>query len=117
MSDANYADKLAKSDGMLRWEASADELHRRVRAFHPWPGTSTTWEGRGLKVHPAVAVSEAAGAPGTVIAADSDGIVVGCGEGSLVLRRVQLQGNQLTRTQLADEAKRHIAEAILHMTG
>ena len=35
-----YAHKLGKEEGVLDWRRPAAELERKVRAFHPWPGTS-----------------------------------------------------------------------------
>src|SRR3954470_13638802 len=35
-----YAHKLGKEEGVLDWRRTAAELERKVRAFHPWPGTS-----------------------------------------------------------------------------
>jgi methionyl-tRNA formyltransferase len=34
-----YAHKLGKEEGALDWRRPAAELERKVRAFHPWPGT------------------------------------------------------------------------------
>ena len=70
---ATYAEKLAKADGVLDWTLPSEVLHRRVRAFHPWPGTSTTLEDKRLKVHPPVGLSEASGEPGTVLDASPGG--------------------------------------------
>ncbi|MFK7859647.1 MAG: methionyl-tRNA formyltransferase [Granulosicoccus sp.] len=33
----SYAEKLTKSEARLNFELGADEIHRRVRAFNPWP--------------------------------------------------------------------------------
>jgi len=91
-----HAPKIVKADGAIDWARPAIEIDRQVRAFHPWPGTRTTVEGVALKVLPPVAVRAAArdAAPGTVIAADSDGVEVACGEGSLVVGRLQLAGKK-----------------------
>ncbi len=35
-----YAHKLGKEESVLDWRRPAAELERKVRAFHPWPGTS-----------------------------------------------------------------------------
>src|SRR5262245_33974530 len=40
-----YAHKLGKEEGVLDWRRPAVELERKVRAFHPWPGTSFTYDG------------------------------------------------------------------------
>ena len=44
--------------------ASGLELARRVRAFNPWPGAFTTWQGGMLKIQRAHAIPGPYGAPG-----------------------------------------------------
>ncbi len=39
---ATYCSLLTKEDGRIDWNYSANELERKIRAFHPWPGTWTT---------------------------------------------------------------------------
>jgi len=48
---ATYAPMLKKEDGELDFYQPAAELALRVRAFNPWPGASTTWQGQNLKIH------------------------------------------------------------------
>jgi len=50
---ATYAPMLKKEDGELDFKLSAVELERKVRAFQPWPGAFTSWQGGLLKVHQA----------------------------------------------------------------
>jgi methionyl-tRNA formyltransferase len=49
-SAATYAPMLKKEDGMLNFNRPAVELERQVRAFQPWPGAITTWQGQILKI-------------------------------------------------------------------
>ncbi len=46
-----YAPMLKKEEGLLDFSQPAEALARRVRAFNPWPGAYTLWEGQSLKVH------------------------------------------------------------------
>jgi methionyl-tRNA formyltransferase len=64
---ATYAPMLEKEDGRLDFHQPAEALERKVRAFNPWPGAYTEWQGLTLKVHRAHAVhaSQLAGVPGT----------------------------------------------------
>ncbi|MFN5194305.1 MAG: carbamoyltransferase N-terminal domain-containing protein [Cyanobacteriota bacterium] len=74
-------------------------LARRLRAFTPWPGAHC-WipaepKPRLLKVHAArVAPMPTQAEPGTVIARESDGLVVACGSDALVLIEVQSEGGR-----------------------
>ena len=95
---ATHCGRLTRADGVLAWDRPAAALERRIRAWHPWPGTSTTLPGGGLlKVFPPVTASaESTGCPlpGTILHAGADGITVACGEGSLTLREVQAEGRR-----------------------
>jgi methionyl-tRNA formyltransferase len=55
---ATYAPTLKKEDGELDFTRSAAELERRIRAFQPWPGAYTSWQGQILKVQRACAVDD-----------------------------------------------------------
>lgn len=87
------APMIDKEEGRLDFNKSAAELERRLRAFTPWPGAFTQFEGGLLKVH-AVSVANGRGEPGTVLKADQNGVEVACGEGSLVLRELQPEGKR-----------------------
>lgn len=92
------APMIKKEDGALDWARPAVELERRLRAFTPWPGAFTTLDGALFKVHGAK-VAPGTGAPGTVLEVGAAGIEVACGEGSLVLTSVQLEGKRLMSAQ------------------
>jgi methionyl-tRNA formyltransferase len=90
---ACYAHKLEKQEGNIDWQRSADYLARQVRGLSPWPVAFTQLEGTTLRIWAATALDRQSGAaPGTLIAADKDGISVACRQGILCLKRVQLPG-------------------------
>jgi methionyl-tRNA formyltransferase len=86
-----YAQKLGKEEGVLDWRRSAAELERKVRAFHPWPGTSFELNGERIKVLEA-GLALTAGAPGTLSLSRDGFPVVACGSGGLKLLRLQRPG-------------------------
>jgi methionyl-tRNA formyltransferase len=88
---ATYAAKVEKAEARIDWSQSAAAIDRQVRAFDPAPGAETRIEGAALKVWQAEPV-ERNGAPGEVLEATADGIVVGCGHGALRLLEVQRAG-------------------------
>jgi methionyl-tRNA formyltransferase len=49
-SRATYAPRLRKEDGRMDFQQPAEILDRKVRAFHPWPGTYTLWKGQPLRI-------------------------------------------------------------------
>jgi methionyl-tRNA formyltransferase len=90
---ATYAHKLNKDEARIDWTRPAVELERLVRAFFPWPICHSTLDGEALKVL-AASVATEQGTPGEILAASKDGLVVGCGQGSLRLTRLQLPGGK-----------------------
>lgn len=90
---ATYAHKLNKDEARIDWSRPALELERLVRAFNPWPICHSTLNGEAVKVL-AAALADGTGAPGTIIGASKDGLLVACGEQALCLTRLQLPGGK-----------------------
>lgn len=86
---ANYAHKLSRDCALIDWSRPAVEIERAVRAFSPWPVCHSLLQGQSLKVH-AAQLAEGKGQPGEILHADRNGLVVACGEGALLLTRLQL---------------------------
>lgn len=88
---ATLAPIIAKEQGRLDWTMGAIAVGRRIRGFHPWPGSTTALGGRALKVLAGRAEEgDTAAEPGTVVALRPEGFVVACGDGSsLLVTRVQ----------------------------
>ncbi len=90
---ATYAHKLNKDEARLDWGQPAVELERLVRAFNPWPVCHSTLDGETVKVL-AASVKEGQGAPGQILSASKDGLLVACGDQALSLTRLQLPGGK-----------------------
>ena len=90
-----YAHKIDKSEAAIDWRQSAAQIACRVRAFDPFPGATARLAGETLKVWSAQALADEAPAleaPGTVLHADAQGIVVQTGDGALCLSNLQRPG-------------------------
>jgi methionyl-tRNA formyltransferase len=87
----SYAHKLGKEEGLLDWRRPAAELERKVRAFHPWPGTSFELNDERIKVLEAT-LALAAGAPGTVNIGGDGFPLIACGVGGMKLVKLQRPG-------------------------
>jgi methionyl-tRNA formyltransferase len=84
---------LKKEDGILDFSQPAIALERRVRAFHPWPGTSFDWNGAPLKVLRARISTEKN--PGAGRRFTIEGCpAIGTGEGAIILEEVQPSGKK-----------------------
>ena len=88
-----YARKIEKSEGLIDWREPAATIERRIRAFDPFPGASTTLAGEPVKLWRA-SVSDASGAPGTLLDASDDAITVACGSGALRITELQRAGGK-----------------------
>jgi methionyl-tRNA formyltransferase len=84
-----YANKIQKSEAVIDWSRSAEQLDRQIRAFNPFPVASTTLRGEAIRVWHARPLPRLCGEPGKVIDASRDGIVVGTGNGALCLLELQ----------------------------
>jgi methionyl-tRNA formyltransferase len=95
-SGATYAPILKKSDGLIHWGSSAVEIWRASRAYKPWPGSYSHWQGRMLKVISCrPEPGEAEGVPGRVVPLSGGreaGVVTG--EGVLRLEELALEGGK-----------------------
>lgn len=94
---ATYAAKLTPEDERIDWRESATQVVNRIRGLNPWPVAHTTWQGQILKVWMAEPWPEPvpAAPPGTVVAVVRDkGPVVACGEGAVLLTRLQPAGKR-----------------------
>lgn len=88
-----YAQKLSKAEALVDWNLPAEDVARAIRAYNPAPGAHTLLAGEALKLW--MAVAEAGQAePGLVIAADADGVLVGCGSGLVRLTVLQAAGGK-----------------------
>ena len=80
------APKILKSDGRIDWNRDSKMLDRQIRAFQPWPGAYTSFNGTRIEIIEA-RVSDADGAAGEVISLNP--LLVGTGSGSLEIIRVK----------------------------
>ena len=85
---ASYAFKLSKDDSYVDFKEPADRLDRLIRGMNPWPLAYTYVGEETVKIHEALP-SDASGAPGEILALEGQGLLVGCGLGSLLLLKVQ----------------------------
>jgi methionyl-tRNA formyltransferase len=97
-SQATYAPKLKKEDGLIDWSAPAPEIRDMIKGMIPWPGAYTYYQGKILKIlHARICADIPAGGiePGSVAIQRRPGeMVVGTGSGMLSITHLQLQGGK-----------------------
>lgn len=83
---------IKKEDGRINWEEPAEKIERKIRAFNPWPGTFTLLDLKILKILKAEVLQKKE-KPGKVFQNEKN-LTVGCGENSLILEEVQIEGKK-----------------------
>ena len=91
-AQATQAPMLSKALSPVDWTRSAWEIFNQIRGLVPWPAATTDIiSGEPMKLWGAQVVEKHTDAgPGTIIAANKQGIDVACGDGR-VLRILELQ--------------------------
>jgi methionyl-tRNA formyltransferase len=91
---ASYARKISRDDATIDWRVPALAIDRQVRALNPFPGAVTSLAGKPIKIWASEPAPGHLGTPGTVVRADSGGLIVACGEGALAVRELQRAGGR-----------------------
>lgn len=107
-SKVTFAPMLSRELSPLDWTKSARQLHDQVRGLIPWPATTTQLpNGETVKVFSTQLTGQTtAAAPGTILAADKQGIDIACGDGQVLrIRQLQAQGGK--RMDAADYLRGH----------
>lgn len=89
---ATHVKMISKKDGVIDFTKTALEVKNFVRGMNPWPVAYTYFEDKMLKIY-SVEISSKSGKAGEVISSSGE-IIVGCGENSVKLLTVQLEGGK-----------------------
>ena len=101
-AEATYTSMLKKSDGLIDWTKSAEEINNITRAMNPWPSTYTFLNISGKKKMLKILKTEiydksAYSKEKTGVLLDilkNKGGLIGTGKGQLLIREVQLEGSR-----------------------
>jgi len=101
-AEATYTSMLKKSDGLIDWTKSAEEINNITRAMNPWPSTYTFLNISGKKkmlkilkteiYDKSVYSKEKIGVLLDIL--KNKGGLIGTGKGQLLIREVQLEGSR-----------------------
>lgn len=101
-----YADKIQKSEAILDFTRSAEELIRQIRAFYPYPGAYFEWNGARIKVFDAVLEPiQTVCPPSTVL---DEKLLIQCGKEAL--RPIIVQPAGKTKMTVSDFLRGHRIE-------
>lgn len=105
-SQANYAEKLVKTEGEIDWSQSATVIERQIRGLTPWPGAYTFLKGARVKILASLPVNDSQRTDkpaGTIISVGRKAILVACGididnkagqAGALAISQLQFAGGK-----------------------
>lgn len=96
---ATYAKKIERTDARLDFSQPAEMVARAIRAYDPKPGAWALHRDGEVRLFGAL-LSDATGAPGTVLSATPEGMVVACGAGAVRITEVHPAGKR--RQQMAE---------------
>lgn len=105
-SQATYAAKIELEDCEIHWDQPAQKLHNLVRGVTPDPGAWCYLDVKGqrkrLKIN-RTQTCALTGTPGAILSYGKEGFIIACGEGSLRILDLQLEGK---KAMSADEFMR-----------
>ena len=96
-SEATYASKLEKADGVVDWSRPARDIHNQVRGLHPWPHAFSELAGERiilLRSEVETRMPETKAQPGAILDAHADQLTVQTGDGVLRLLSLQREGRR-----------------------
>jgi methionyl-tRNA formyltransferase len=93
-----YAEKILKNEAEIDWQLSADEIDRRIRAFNPFPGSTSCLAGEQFKFWNSCLPSQIQtyqdAIPGQVVGFSAVGVYVQCGDGVIEILEMQKPGGK-----------------------
>lgn len=94
LDQGSYESWFGKKEAKLDWTRPAQQVYNVIRAANPQPGAWTTHGNAELKIFNS-SLGGGDGAPGAVIAIDSDGFEVAAAEGSIKIGRVRADAGKV----------------------
>lgn len=92
---ATEAPMLRKNDGNIDWQKDAREIECLIKGLDPWPTAFCFLDNKRLRFFkPEVIHQDSDFPPGTVLYADKRGLLVACGNNSLLIKEIQPEGKK-----------------------
>ena len=104
--EATYAPPITKEDCLIDWSLPADAVCSRICGLDPKPGARALVGETEFKLFCPTLGGSSALTPGSIVAADKNGLEIVCGDGrTLLLRELQAPGGKRMKT--ADYLRGH----------
>jgi len=91
---ASPAPKLKKEDGLINWNMSALQIHKRLCAFTPWPGAYTNLNGQKIFLRKTEISEHEKNLESGEIFIQKNAVFAGTGNGILSILEVQAEGKK-----------------------
>lgn len=99
-SKSSYAPIIKKQDGLIDWRNDAYYIERQIRGFQPWPSAYTFLNGKLMKIFSAEVIdTDGQHIAGEVIYVDKKSFIVKCGNNSLKILELQMEGKKRTSAE------------------
>ena len=95
-SQSTYVKMINKSFGEIDFNEPAEKIERLIRGLNPWPSAFTHHNGKMLKLWDADVCNDtdSSAKAGTVTQVDKDTFIIKCGNKSLKINELQLEGKK-----------------------
>ena len=90
--------KIKKTDGLIKWSNTSEYIKNQIKAFTPWPGTYTFWQGNRIIIHNGNEYQKNVNlksTPGTIVQLSNQSIGVVTSTNFLELKKIQLEGKKV----------------------
>jgi methionyl-tRNA formyltransferase len=88
-SEATYAAKLSKSEALIDWSQSGNDILRAICAFNPWPVSHTLLNDKPLRIWQARFINKHIPKPPGTICVDGHQLFIACVDGQLEIIELQ----------------------------
>lgn len=102
--EATHAAKLSKEEAKMKWDLSAEQLERNIRAFNPWPFAYLEVQDdkgvmQSVKLWQAEVFPHQKATPGKILSVSKNGIQVATSQGVLNITQLQPPGKKPMNVQ------------------
>ena len=109
-SKATFTKMIKKEDGKINWHKPAKKIEQMIRAFSPWPGTFTKYNGRRIKILKAHIAPSSEEEVGYFLKTNKGELKIQCEKEALIIDQIQPEGKRVMSG--ADFVKGYLKTAI-----
>ena len=105
----SYESWFGKLESKIDWSNSARSIYNQIRASNPQPGAWTSFNDVEVKIYDAAYI-ELTGNIGEIININNDGIVVGAGQDSILVKKVRVNKEKISANDYIKDNKIKIGD-------